>query len=76
MPGDVLLLYTDGLVEAKVGGRYVGTEGLTRLFAEAVTQERTMQGAVERLVRHVGIEAPHDDVTVVMLRRNSPTERG
>ena len=35
-PGDVLLIYTDGITNARSGSRFFGTDGLTRVLVENV----------------------------------------
>jgi serine phosphatase RsbU (regulator of sigma subunit) len=76
-PGDRLLLVTDGVTEAR-GGRNedFGNERVERLLVEHFNK------GVEDLVRELGNavrrwtgkEAPHDDVTIMALRRvDAPT---
>jgi PAS domain S-box-containing protein len=68
-PGDTLVLYTDGVVDARTNGDPLGEEGLAELLAtwrslDAVTiAERIERAAVEHWGGTVG-----DDVAVVVLR--------
>jgi serine phosphatase RsbU (regulator of sigma subunit) len=70
--GDVLLLYTDGLSEARHDGRQFGFESLE---AEASTmRERPFRGEARRLVesaRTFSHGELHDDTVVVLLRLSS-----
>jgi serine phosphatase RsbU (regulator of sigma subunit) len=71
-PGDLLVLYTDGFVEAEnpEGSEY-GIERMERVFGEA--RERPLQQVAQRLeddVRDFARGVPfHDDRTLVILRR-------
>ncbi len=70
-PGDVLVLYTDGVTEATDGvGEMFGEEGLVRVIASQ--QELTAAGIRERVVREVrafvGTTEAHDDMTMVVLK--------
>jgi serine phosphatase RsbU (regulator of sigma subunit) len=68
-PGDVLLLYTDGLSEARCDGRQFGFDSLE---AEARTMRgRPFQGEARRLVESARAFSQgelHDDTVVVLLR--------
>lgn len=69
--GDVLLLYTDGVVEAPgVDGSQFGEQRLAELVRElGGGAERLVQAVVAAVGDHTGGGAQHDDVTVVALRR-------
>ncbi|MFD8234678.1 PP2C family protein-serine/threonine phosphatase [Streptomyces sp. NPDC059696] len=70
--GDQLLLYTDGVTEARDGGRafYPLAEGLER----HVSQEpaRTVGALHEELLSHVGGRL-HDDAALLLIRKPGPT---
>lgn len=71
-PGDVVVLYTDGVVEAHdAKGREFGTSRLKRLVAEA--RRQPAREIAHRVVNAVkswrGGAAPEDDVTVVAIKR-------
>lgn len=68
-PGDVLLLYTDGLVETRTEvGELFGTERLSR--ALAVAARRPAGEIAEALIRSVeDWGAPTDDLTLVVCKR-------
>jgi PAS domain S-box-containing protein len=68
-PGDTLVLYTDGVIDARTDGEPLGEEGLAELLGAtaglnaATIAERIEQAAVEHWGGTVG-----DDVAVVVLR--------
>ena len=69
-PGDVLLLYTDGVVEARDGAKcFFGTERLiaaARLPARSAAETR--ENVMRALADHVGATPIEDDVTLVVTR--------
>jgi sigma-B regulation protein RsbU (phosphoserine phosphatase) len=71
-PGDTMLLYTDGLIEAQNGA---GADyGLDRLRAFALaplpdTPRAIVDACVSDLGKFLGSQTPTDDVTVMALRR-------
>lgn len=65
--GDVLVLYTDGLVERRDTGFDVG---LARLASAAGVVEDDLGEFCARLLVEVGPEQPDDDIAVVVLRRS------
>ncbi len=71
-PGDVLLLYTDGVVEAtNERGELFGFERLYRLLSESTSRRpRTLARQIVRAVRaFTGPQPQDDDITLVVLRR-------
>ncbi len=68
-PGDVLLLYTDGVTEAGPAGAEIGEEGLERLLAEGRghTPEQIV-AAVERAAVEIQDGQPRDDIALIALR--------
>lgn len=77
LPGDRLLLYTDGLAEAEGPGGPFGEDGLREALAarpEREPPESTVRALLEALRGHLaGREAP-DDVTLLVVAR--PEEKG
>ena len=69
-PGDLLLLYTDGVIEERrPGGATFGEDGLRRLLRSCAGQDAdAVAGAVERAVVEFSAEPPRDDVAVLALR--------
>ncbi|RMH60266.1 MAG: GAF domain-containing protein [Calditrichaeota bacterium] len=70
-PGDVLLLYTDGVVEARnADGREYGEDNLIQLMHTPGMEN--VSALSERIVRavheHCHPQKPHDDVTLLALR--------
>jgi sigma-B regulation protein RsbU (phosphoserine phosphatase) len=71
-PGDRLLLYTDGVVEAaNASDEEFGLDRLEALFAETVALDLSAQAdaILARLAAWRGVVAQGDDVTVVLLAR-------
>lgn len=69
-PGDVLLLYTDGVVETRDGsGTFFGVDRLidaARRPARSAAEIR--ENVLEALSRHAVAQTPQDDVTLVVVR--------
>jgi serine phosphatase RsbU (regulator of sigma subunit) len=76
-PGDEVLLYTDGVIEARTPeGELFGTERLADLTSRVASDLLRPEDVVRHLVRAVvGHQAADltDDATVVLLRWNGPT---
>jgi phosphoserine phosphatase RsbU/P len=68
--GDILLLYTDGVVEARdASGRFFGVERLieaARRPAQSAADVR--ENVLDALARHTSALPPQDDVTLVVVR--------
>jgi sigma-B regulation protein RsbU (phosphoserine phosphatase) len=76
-PGDVLLLYTDGLIEARDDAKqFFGTE---RLIASArrpaASAAEIRENVLDALARHTGTNSVEDDVTLVVARAVAIEER-
>ncbi len=76
-PGDTLLLYTDGLIEARsVGGEFYGQERLQRTVTRCVGPARpTLEGVLADLDRFVEEAPQSDDQTVVCIAVNDASPR-
>jgi hypothetical protein len=78
-PGDRLLLYTDGVVEARAAGRPLGLDNLIRLVEETAFAGLPIPETLRRLTRavldhHDG--SPRDDATLMLVEwPPDPTER-
>jgi len=71
VPGDLFLFYTDGLSEAMNAGAELFGEGrLTRILEEAggLSSEELKEKILGEVRRFVGDAAPHDDMTLVVLK--------
>jgi sigma-B regulation protein RsbU (phosphoserine phosphatase) len=71
-PGDQLVLFTDGIVEAcSPAGAWFGAKRLARLVAESRGHDAgyVVQHIVFEARAFAGVSALEDDVTLVMLRR-------
>jgi serine phosphatase RsbU (regulator of sigma subunit) len=76
-PGDVVLLYTDGVVEARQGsGRRLGVEGLQELAVEHFGPKASVPLATRLLMDtvHVRRASADDDATLVAVRWSGPPE--
>ncbi len=68
-PGDVMLLYTDGVTEAGPAGAELGEEGLARLLGELRGRSPDeIVAAVERAAVEIQDGRPRDDIALVALR--------
>lgn len=69
-PEDLLLIYTDGVVEADAKGALLGQDGLTRLLQPMLTKtpNEIVQGIHEALVQYTGSERLGDDVTLIGMK--------
>jgi serine phosphatase RsbU (regulator of sigma subunit) len=65
-PGDVLLLYTDGLIERR---QHSPEENVARLLAEARPAESDLEAYVDRILENV--DSDTDDDTCILAVRFS-----
>jgi len=77
-PGDLLLLYTDGLVEAVSphGGEAFGFERLQAILELGGTPAGVHAQILAAFDQHVGQEPLHDDLTLLVLGRVAPLPFG
>lgn len=69
-PGDIMLLFTDGITEAKVSKRkMLLTKGLVQLFEEAVKSSGSVEGIITQLVEKTSPFAIDDDLTLIAVKR-------
>ena len=76
-PGDVCLFYTDGITEAHRNGDEFGYERLLSIASEtrgrpAADVKETVLRSVDTFIEH---GAPHDDLTLVVLRWVGPAQQ-
>jgi len=68
-PGDMLVLYTDGISEAKIAGReLLGVEGLSRILGVCASQCKSPSALIERIVKDVEktiVEPFRDDACII-----------
>ena len=68
-PGDVLLIYTDGITEARSHGRFFGIKGLTEVFvSSACDDEQEIVDTVFEAASRAGEGHLRDDAAVVALK--------
>jgi len=69
-PGDALVLYTDGVVEARSpDGLFFGEERLVALLRSSVALDAsTIASRIEKAVLNFQGQAPRDDIAVLVLR--------
>ena len=71
-PGDYVLMYTDGVVDARQGSEFYGEERLIAFFAESTAENaQELADAVGQSALHFRGAAPGDDIAVVALSRLS-----
>jgi serine phosphatase RsbU (regulator of sigma subunit) len=69
-PGDAIVAYTDGVLDAGAPDRLVHSEALAELIgASAGRQASELAQAVEQLALDVSAGSPRDDIAVLVLRR-------
>ena len=73
MPGDLLLIYTDGLIEAVNAKDEEFDESRTVVWLLSERSEARAKDALERLTAqlnaYVGMAVQHDDITTLLVRR-------
>jgi len=73
---DHVLLFTDGASEASnPEGVEFGEDRLGRFFQEhsALDQGELLEAIVQEVLKHCGLNRPHDDITLVSIRRIAAT---
>lgn len=77
-PGDCLILYTDGVTDATdADGAHFAKTRLTAVAAESPpAAQELVARMVTALARHVGSNPPSDDVTLLVILRESPSPAG
>lgn len=78
-PGDLILLYTDALTEAKLaGGAMLGEEGLLDALRhlDPADPARLGPALLDAVELHRGSRPADDDVTLMVLRHNGDGPRG
>ena len=68
LPGDTLLLYTDGVTEARSGKDFYGEERLAVTAARSVDSAEGLTSAVLSEVLEFQADRPRDDIAVVTIR--------
>jgi serine phosphatase RsbU (regulator of sigma subunit) len=68
-PGETLLMYTDGITEARVGNELLGPERLIAMFADCRGMPaQSVTERVEQFVLEYLNGRPHDDLAILALR--------
>jgi sigma-B regulation protein RsbU (phosphoserine phosphatase) len=70
-PGDCLILYTDGIVEAEnENGEMLGFERLLDIVAktDATGADQILKTIIDEVNRFVGDAPQHDDLTVIAIK--------
>jgi len=75
-PGDAIVFYTDGIVEAKnSSGEFLDYPGLAKLFRDAVLRTDNARSIHDFILRgyeqHLGKGVPQDDVTLIVVKRSA-----
>jgi predicted ATPase/serine phosphatase RsbU (regulator of sigma subunit) len=66
--GDIVLLFTDGITEAMVGGQRFGTNGLAAAFGELASSGQDSGSILKGIMRNVEGSVQQDDVTMMAVR--------
>lgn len=76
-PGDVLLMYTDGINEAMdADDKEFGIDTIRKLASEPNEEHSIKDRIVDAVLQHVGDAPPFDDMCLVVVRRtHSPVTR-
>jgi serine phosphatase RsbU (regulator of sigma subunit) len=72
-PGETLVFYTDGVVEAQdAQDAEFGTSGLMRVLSNsaALPAERTIHAVVDATRAHAGTDHYSDDFTILVVKRD------
>jgi sigma-B regulation protein RsbU (phosphoserine phosphatase) len=70
-PGDVLLLYTDGVIEARnPAGQQFGEERLQEMLQkyQSLPSDKLWQRIYQAIHRHINDAVQHDDITLLVLK--------
>jgi phosphoserine phosphatase RsbU/P len=69
-PGDAIVFYSDGVIEARSGKEEYGPERLCRGLEAAASGSATDIGnaLIRDLEQFLGPESPHDDVTLIVVK--------
>ena len=66
--GDIVLLFTDGITEAMVGGKRFGTDGLAAAFSELAATGHDSDSILKGIMENIDGAAQQDDVTLMAVR--------
>ncbi|MEE8316821.1 MAG: SpoIIE family protein phosphatase [Syntrophobacteria bacterium] len=77
-PGDILLGYTDGVLEAlAAGGEFFTRKRLLSMLEQSTSSATLLlDQIVASVLSHIGEADQHDDITVLAVRRDPKTEGG
>lgn len=71
-PGDVVVLYTDGITEAEdINGVLYGLERLTEVVSQnwQCSAKEIRQAAIDDVRRHIGKQKVYDDITLLVIKQ-------
>jgi sigma-B regulation protein RsbU (phosphoserine phosphatase) len=77
LPGSMLLLYTDGVVDAQNPfGEFLGEEGMLNIIQTRIGQSAIsiQEALITTLVDFAGAESQSDDITLMTILRERPGE--
>jgi sigma-B regulation protein RsbU (phosphoserine phosphatase) len=68
LPGDTLVLYTDGVTEARCGKAFYGEERLAATVARRFDSAQALTSAILTEVLDFQTGQPRDDIVIVAIR--------
>jgi serine phosphatase RsbU (regulator of sigma subunit) len=77
-PGDILLSYTDGVLEAlAAGGEFFTRKRLLSMLEQSTSSATLLlDQIVASVLSHIGEADQHDDITMLAVRRDPKTDGG
>ena len=67
LPGDTLVLYTDGITEARSGKAFYGEERLTTAVARSFDSAKALTSVILNDVLEFQTGRPRDDIVIVAI---------
>jgi serine phosphatase RsbU (regulator of sigma subunit) len=72
-PGDVILLFTDGITEMKAGAARLGVDALKQMLKEVISVGASSRAVVDGLFAQLATASFQDDATMMAICKRRPT---